>query len=127
MHFASKFYYYMKESENLTKSLPKTNREKDLGVIFTQDVSCRNRILQITDRANRIFGSLKKVLVSRDSHLSKNLYILLVRPHFEYAVQVWSSTKERDIGLIEKVQARAIKIPHYMRNLRYEKNCKIGN
>ena len=38
----------------------------------------------------------------------------------EYAVQVWSPTKEMDIGLIEKVQTRATKIPHSMRNLRFE-------
>ena len=29
-----------------------------------------------------------------------------------------------DIGLIEKIQARAIKIPHSMRNIRYETNLK---
>ena len=46
--------------------------------------------------------------------------ISLVRPHLEYAVQVWSPTKEMDIGLIEKVQARATKILHSMGNLRYE-------
>ena len=64
--------------------------------------------------------SLKKAFVSIDSHLWKNLYISLVRLHLEYVVQVWPSTREIDFGLIEKVQARATKIPHSMRNLRYE-------
>ena len=123
MHFGRsnpKFDYYLKDSENLTQCLEKTKREKDLGVIFTSDLSWKDHILEITARSNRILGSLKKAFVSRDSQLWKNLYISLVRPHLEYAVQVWSPTKEMDIGLIEKVQARATKIPHSMRNLRYE-------
>ena len=43
-----------------------------------------------------------------------------MRPHLEYVVQVWSPKKEINIGLIEKVQASATKIPYSMRNLRYE-------
>jgi len=66
-----------------------TNREKDLGVTFTPDLSWKEHILEITARANRILGSLKKAFVNRDSHLWKNLYISLVRSHLEYAVQVW--------------------------------------
>ena len=110
----------MKDSENLTKFLEKTKREKDLGVIFRSDLSWKDHILEITARSNRILGSLKKAFVSRDSHLWKHLYISLVRPHLEYEVQIWSPTKEMDIGLIEKVQARATKIPHSVRSLRYE-------
>ena len=48
----------------------------------------------------------------------------LVRPHLEYAVQVWSPTKEMGVGLIEKVQVRATKIPHSMRNLSYQMRLK---
>ena len=112
----------MKDSENLTKFLEKTKQEKDLT--FTPDLSWKEHILEITARANRILGSLKKAFENRDSHLWKNLYISLVRPHLEYAVQVWSPTKEMDIGLIEKFQARATKIPHSMRNLSYQMRLK---
>ena len=48
------------------------------------------------------------------------VFISLVRPHLEYAVQVWSPPKEIYIGLIEKVKAKATKIPYSMRNLKYE-------
>ena len=127
MHFGRSnpnFDYYLKDSENVTKCLEKTKQEKDLGVTFTPDLSWKEHILEITARANRILGSLKEAFVNRDSHLWKNLYISLVRPHLEYAVQVWSPTKEMDIGLIEKVQARATKIPHSMRNLSYQMRLK---
>jgi hypothetical protein len=51
--------------------------------------------------------------------------IYLVRPHFEYAVQVCPYLT-RDIELIEKVQQRAIKIPTIMRASRddYEGRLK---
>ena len=61
------FYYYMKDSENLTKCSEKTRREKDLGVTFTPDLSWKDHILEIRiliARANRILGSLKKAFVS---------------------------------------------------------------
>ena len=87
---------------------------------FTPDLSWKEYILEITARTNRILVLLKKAFVSSDPHLWKNFYISLVRLHLEYAVQVWSPTKKMDFGLIEKFQARATKIPHSMRNLRYE-------
>ena len=69
------FNYYMKDSENLTRCLDKTKREKDQGVTVTTDLSWKDHILEITARSNRILGSLKKAFVSRDSHLRKNQYI----------------------------------------------------
>ena len=59
----------MKDSLNLTNSLEKTKREKDIGEIFTPDLSWKEHILEITARSNRILGSLKKAFVSRDFHL----------------------------------------------------------
>ena len=55
--------------------------------------SWKDRILEITARANRILGSLKKAFVNRDFYLWRNIYISLFRPQFEYVVQVWSQRR----------------------------------
>jgi hypothetical protein len=58
---------------------------------------------------------LKKTFMFRDSNLWKKMYISLVRPHLEYAVQVWNPYLAKDIELIDKVHRRAIKIPTIMK------------
>ena len=44
----------------------------------------------------------------------------MVRPHLEYAVQVWKPYLKRETNLIEGVQRRATKIIGELRNLKYE-------
>ncbi len=48
------------------------------------------------------------------------LYISLVRPHLEYAVQFWSPHHAKDIAKPEAAQRRAIKMITSVRNKSYE-------
>ena len=56
------------------------------------------------------------------------MYKALVRPHLEYAAQVWSPYMVKDIQLLEKVQRFALRICSCNYNLSYEELldlCKI--
>ena len=67
---------------------------------------------------------LKKTFVSRDSKIWKKLYVFLVRPHFEYAVQAWCPYLVMNIEAIEKAQRRASKIPKELYGLDYEERIE---
>ena len=48
------------------------------------------------------------------------LFSVLMRPHLEYCVQMWSLQYRRDMDLLECVQRRATKVIQGMKHLSYE-------
>ena len=57
----------------------------------------------------------------------KQLYISLVRPHLEYAVQVWDPYLQGDIDRLEVVQKFALKLISRRWDLAYEEMLSITN
>ena len=47
---------------------------------------------------------------TNDSRIILRLYTALVRPHLEYAAQVWNPHLEKDIQCLEKVQQFALRM-----------------
>jgi len=117
------------EIENLTsrekRIFGKSVCEKDQGVFISQDLKWGEQVKSAAAKGNKILGMLKNTFVSRDSELWKKLYTTLVRPHLEYAAQLWSPDLDKDIERLEKVQRRASKIPKGLGNLPYEERLKI--
>ena len=56
--------------------------------------------------------------------LWKYLYVTLVRPHLDYAVQAWNRQLQGDIEKIERVQRRATRIPTGIEKLEYDNRLK---
>ena len=98
--------------------LSRSDCERDLGVSVASDLSWSVHIRTITCRANRILGQLKNTFTCRDTNLWCKIYTSLVRPHLEFAVQAWCPFLLQDIEMIEKVQKRALRIPHELRKLK---------
>ena len=80
-----------------TERIPLSTEEKDLGVLISHNLSWHNHIMAKVNTANKVLRLIKQ-------------YIHLVRPHMEFASQVWSPHQQILIDLIERVQRRATKL-----------------
>ena len=101
-----------------------TERERDLGIILTPNMKWHEQVSYAASTANRILGVLRNAFVSRDLEIWRRLYSTYVRLHLEFAVQAWCPNSKGDIQVIERVQRRATKIPHCLKNMRYEDRCE---
>ena len=86
------------------------DRIKDLGVIFSSQLSFRDHCQYIVGRALKVLGYVLRV--SRHFKLSstvKLLYVSLVRPHLEYAAIVWCPHFMYLSVMVERVQHKFLR------------------
>ena len=79
------------------------NAERDLGVIISQDLWPREQCISARNKANRILGLISRTVTNRTSEVILRLYLALVRPHLDYAVQFWSPYYRMDINRLEAI------------------------
>ena len=60
-------------------------------------------------KVNCILSYIKRSMVSMAREVILPVYLVLLRPHLEYCVQMWSPQQRRDIDLLECIQRRAQK------------------
>ena len=114
--------YYIDDSQ--TEELTETLKEKDVGVIFDQDLKFDEHINTCCSKANKILGIIKRSFVNLNEETLPLLFKSLVRAHLEYANCVWSPLLKRQSILIERVQRRATKLIPNLRNQTYEQRLK---
>lgn len=108
------FKYRMEEE------LKEVNSEKDLGVVIDNGLSFDEHLAEKVNKANKIVGIIRRTFLTLDESMFKALYTAMVRPHLEYANQVWCPFKKKDIEIIENVQRRATKQIPTLKNMSYE-------
>lgn len=89
--------------------LSSTNLEKDL-VLISSKLKVEQHVSGIVAKANSRLGIIGRNLAFLDKEIMMALYLVLVRPLLEYAVQCWSPFLVKDVDNIEKVQHRATKM-----------------
>ena len=67
--------------------------------------------------------TIKSSVASRSREVILSLYSVLVKPHLEYCVQMWSPQYRRNMNLLECIQRRATKIIQGMKHLSYEERA----
>ena len=70
--------------------LPPVESEKDLGVLFSSSLDFNDHISSSINKANSCIAWITRSLISRNSDIMLKIYKSMIRPHLEYAVQLWS-------------------------------------
>ena len=68
-----------------------------------------------------MLGIIARSVKSRSAEVILKLYLALVRPHLNYAVQFRSPYYKMDIGLLESMQRRMTNMIQGIRNFNYER------
>ena len=86
-----------------------TDKQRDLGIIISSDLSWSYHISKIVSKAYKILGLLRRTL--NDITTKKRLYISLVRSQLMtlYGSQIWRPLLVKDMKPIESLQRRAKK------------------
>ena len=122
VHMGSKNPNYEYKMDNqLLKSSP---GEKDLGVFITNDLNFDHHIAKSVKKANQILGMIARTYDDKSKKNILQLYKSLVRPHLEYASQLWRPYKQTQINMIEKVQRRATKMIKGLSQTSYEERLQ---
>ena len=80
---------------------------KYLGVTITDDLEWGQHINNITSKATKTLGFLRRNLAFAPKDIKAAAYKAVVRPQLEYAAPVWTPHHQTEIGRIEKVQRTA--------------------
>ncbi len=111
-----KFYYEM----NGTK-IESVQCVKDLGVTIVSSLNFSQQCKEAAGKANRMLSFINRNFSFKNKDVILPLYISLVRPHLEYAVQFWLPHHAKDIlAKLEAVQRKATTMITSLRNKLYE-------
>ena len=101
--------------------------EKDVGVTFDPSLDFRTHISNMISKANTRDGIIKRSFSRLSIQSFKLLYKSLVRPILEYCRVIWYPIFKTNAQEIEKVQRRATKLVHPLRNVSYSERLKSLN
>ena len=115
---------YNIKQDGVPEPLEETHQEKDLGVMVENTLK---PTLHCNKAANRGMFALKQIKGTFGMLRKKNfkpIYNAFVRPHIEYCIQAVGPYMVQNFKALEKVQRRATKMVHGLRNVPYRERLK---
>jgi len=92
-------------------SLERVKCFKYLGILLNSDLSWSNHVTSICTKARKLLGLLyRRFYKHAEPSALLQLYFSLIRPHLEYASDVWDPHLQKDITLMENVQKFGLRI-----------------
>jgi len=94
--------------------------EKDLGVVFSNDLKVVQQCREAYGKANQILGLVRRTIAFKNPAVLISLYKSLVRPHLENCSVIWSPHYTKYKVLLERVQHRFTRMFPELKDLPYE-------
>ena len=94
-------------THSTVKSWKVQTAQNILASTFQKTLNWNYHINEITNKANRTLGFVKRNVKTRNEAVKELAYKTLVRPQVEYASSVWNPHTRQNISKIEMVQRRA--------------------
>ena len=91
-------------------SVKGVNSHKHLGITFSADGKWSAHIEKIIKVTSKMISSLRKLKYLLSRSVLNKIYILFIRPHFEYACEVWDGCAQYQANRIEQLQLEAARI-----------------
>ena len=86
-----------------------------LGILVTSSLTWKEHIKQICTKARKLVGMLhRKFSTWTDTNTLRCLYLTCIRPHLEYACQLWDPYSTEGIYSLESVQKFACRVYIYI-------------
>ena len=101
-----------------------------LGLTISADLSWSKHIKNITSKARQLVGLLfRQFYKYASTDTIRKLYLTIVRPHLEYACEIWDPYLAKDCHMIESVQkfASRVCLKQWSRNTRYQDMLEFLN
>ena len=101
--------------------LEEVSLHKYLGVQVSSSLQWSHHICMICTKARKLVGMLyRRFYTWADTDTLRTLYLTCIRPHLEYACQLWDPYLRKDIDRLENVQKFACKVCLGAWNLSYD-------
>jgi len=100
--------------------LHKSTIEKDLGILVDDKLRFEDHIISKISKARQMWGMIRRSFIYIDCEMFTYLFKSLVRPHLEYANNIWSPQTKGLIKDIESVQRQATKQVPGLEKLSYQ-------
>ena len=100
--FGLNHHYKDPVGEDITES----DKVKDLGVLFSPDLTFKIHIQKMMKDANRLIGWILRTFRSRSVRVMMTLWRSLVQSKLDYCSQIWSPSDAGMINLLEDIQRK---------------------
>ena len=89
------------------QTLEQIESAKYLGITITDNLEWGQHVSEISSKATKTLGFLRRNLALAPQHTKEIAYQTLVRPQLEYAAPIWHPYNETETKKVEKVQKTA--------------------